>query len=1029
MQTLWARAAQTRCTCNCTFCQSTTTVLSRRATSAPIKKRLRFRDVFTVFYSSVLASAAVADGNRKEAKKTEWGRLIKEARDDLKALEEQQQARLAAISWEGDEVSQELSSRHDTWFDVFRWATKERERRKRLGFECLKGPPLSLLENLSAPEIETLMVDKYIARLNATDGEHLWNATGVHHKLSIKKVKTLEWSIRKLVHRLILFYLDRAESVPRKREGQPSLNSQSGLFRDMSKEHVQAKLDRCDQRLRFLSRHSSNTEYWYRFMSPNSPIYSRKSRDDLLRADRLNIKLHDIFKLFSSNTTGKDGLIADICSALLLSYAPPDIHTYNILIIHFLQLKQMNDVEAVITSLRESHVRPNEVTLSAMLHFYTINNKRKPFIHLLRMMDGKCGGLGLAHAATKVAPAFATRYRTSETLGPRPATISEEEEDYYYERGGYNVPAQPRAECHGTRKVVQSANMTLLNRVVYGAIIDGALKFFGPIQARRYYSQMVRDGWQAGRRELSNILRHCCYKKKWQDGLVVWREICNLPEGADRMALVWMLRLCRNRGEHVQFGKVLDYGLQQKLIPYTIWDLPNDIWCGAVSRLLRSADVLWSAKMLASPITVVRDFTERKLEALGYRIANIALNLDEISLDACQPSDSKTGLNVYLSIRRLHLNSPTASTLRAREIILQGLLSKSEPGAERQGMCMSESVCSEQPSLFRCSCCGAESPSVAKFHTHLLTCSMIGVNATVRDTNRPSNSPGPPTSLNVEVAGCSVDQGATFTPSHQKAIAEMNKSDIGVDITGHKGKNDHESSNFQKTTITMKHLVHEPGHELCSKAQARNLPPNPDKNIAIKDPQTDDKAVKVFLEASKPTDATPEASQAPFSAEPVQLVVPELETQLNTLVAPAVDVGESQAEKPLAVARSSTSKFPEPKSDDSMSTSQTSHLSIRSYSSTIPVKRQSRPAVKRRNLRVSLIYDDEHLPEQARSSIASDDVYIAQPIQPRLVPSDMHLEPRHKDLIRHVDSGTQKIRNPWNLCSSDREVLIRRFNI
>ena len=690
MQTLWARAAK-RCTCNCILCHSSATALNRRATTAALKRRIRFRDVYTLLYSSFLVSATFADIGRKEAKKVEWENLIKEARDELKALQDQQQARLAAVSWPDGVVVEKIHLRPDVpddWGGLFQWATEERERRKSLGFQELKGVPTSLLKDLSASEVEELISDKYIARLNSAKRSHLWKTTDGNRPLSVKKVKTLEWSVRKLVHRLILSLLETPGRHSEQQSDQALIDCQLETFAGVESDQLRMKIDRCDRRLDFLYNHSSNTEYWYRFKSPNRPTYSRRSRDDLAWADSLNPDLRRIFESVTCDTR-KDVWLTQVCSVLLFSYVPPDIHTYNLLIMNLLKLDQMDDVEAVIKSMHESHIRPNEVTLSAMLKFYTINDDRKGFLSLLKKIDGQDGGISLAHPATEISPMFSGRYHVLEKTPLIPVRISEEEEDYFYEIEGYNFRPpehQPRAQCHSTRKVVESANMTILDKAVYGAMIRGALKFLGPKKAMQYYSRMVSDGWEAGIRELGPILRYHEMKMSWRAGLAVWQEICKLPEGANRTAFECMIRLCRKCQKHVLFGEVLDYGVRQKLISPMVWQFTNKICGGNVRSLLKSSEML-----SASPITIALDSLDRSLEALGYRLASTALDLADITLDAPYPNDSNTALNLYFTIRRLHRESPDSSVYTARQIALQGLVKKARKekqyGEPVQGVC------------------------------------------------------------------------------------------------------------------------------------------------------------------------------------------------------------------------------------------------------------------------------------------------------------------------------------------------------
>lgn len=735
-----------------------------------------------MFYSSFLASAAIADISRKEVAKTEWEKSIKEARDDLKALEEQQQARLAAIALRDDDTVQPTYSSQDTWHDVFQWAKWEMARRKTMGFQGLKGPPLTLLEGLSTSEIEELMHDTYISRLNSASGEHLWCSTDGYRTLSIKKVKTLEWSIRKLVHRLLLSTLEESGVWREAQNEGAHVDSQLPPQATLSSDKLREKIVYCEKRLRFLKRHTSNKEYWYRFNSPNSPVYSRKSAPGQ-RADLLNIELDRIFKSFRRKRGGKDTLVQEICYALLSSYTHPDIHTYNILIIHLFKLKQMDDVAAVITSLQESHTRPNEVTLSAMLHFYTDTGNREGFIKLLQQMERRQGGLFLAHPATIISPAFAGRYKDISRVEQKPVKISEEEEEFYYERGGYKSrPSglRPLADYHATRKIVQGAKMTLLNQIVYGAMVHGALKFLGSRQVMKYYRQMVSDGWETSRRMLLAILHYCSNKNEWEDGCIVWQELCNLPEGPNRKSSVWMLELCRSRGEHVRFGEVLEYCVRQNLIPPTVWQFPRLATGGGVlgvPKLLRAADVLFSAKLLAPPFTLALEFLDRSLEALGYRIANTAIEVAATNFNACRSINSDTGLNVYLTIRELHRESPAAFEDKARRKVLQGLKERNQRVMEGQGQ---DDGVKELPfedcAILRCGCCDANFTSVDDLHAHLITCSLPNVTNASSDFVLERSAP---TSKIMESVEPSLAREASPAPRQQLASSNASEG-MGV---------------------------------------------------------------------------------------------------------------------------------------------------------------------------------------------------------------------------------------------------------
>lgn len=161
---------------------------------------MRFRDLYTVFYSTILASAAVADSKRKDTRRREWEKLIRQAREELKAIEDQQSSRLARLSPDsGTDIPQ--SSDTNTWEGLFQWAKQMSNDRGALGLQDVPGPPLSLLQELKTSEIQELLSHSVLASLREPlDGNTESQKWGV---IPENKDKILAWSVRKLAYRLL----------------------------------------------------------------------------------------------------------------------------------------------------------------------------------------------------------------------------------------------------------------------------------------------------------------------------------------------------------------------------------------------------------------------------------------------------------------------------------------------------------------------------------------------------------------------------------------------------------------------------------------------------------------------------------------------------------------------------------------------------------------------------------------------------------------------------------------------------------
>ncbi|KAL8824097.1 MAG: hypothetical protein Q9191_005299 [Dirinaria sp. TL-2023a] len=681
MQSIWARAAQAGCTCKCAFCYSTT-ALSHGSTSPALRRRVRFRDLFTMFYSTVLASAAVADTSRKDARLREWERLIQEARDELEVIEDKQRGRIELLL-QTQQSNTPAARIHNKWGTLFDTAKQTMDDREALGFRELPGPPLNLLKQLNTSEIQELLSDPVIARLKEpTDCESAYALEP--QALSDKKIRTIAWSVRKLAFRL----LESSEKASVDRlggalDGNQSQSRKDSLFLHSQLNPIRSQIDLCSEKLCFIRSKKLNEVDWRRFQSPVSPTYRPVVDKDTLSPNHyLHIALKEFKNYDRSNDQRIQKLLFDISGILLDSRLPPDINFFNNLIIWLTRLKRWVDVRAVIEAMRESHIRPNKMTLTLMLRFYTAIKDKSGFFDMTLRMKGSRGGLAIANPNLSRTHSVKWRYMVFEK---HTACLPQSETDKwllrdYWKSGKLKCrPGEPAGVTSSPRRTVpmlrEVARMNCMDSYVYGALIDGALKFDEPKTAMTYYLQMIEDGWDTSIHVLGSFLDYCLRLQDWKAGVVVWRQICGLAEGASRAALSFMLELCRCHGKHVEFGEVLEYGVRNRVLPPTIWDTPEKFVEQPIIQFLRHADVAASSSKLTLKIGRWRNFFEHALEHLAYRIAKIALDIAELDPEL---GKSSTSFNVYIHIRQMHRDSPRALTHRKKESALQVLANRVE---------------------------------------------------------------------------------------------------------------------------------------------------------------------------------------------------------------------------------------------------------------------------------------------------------------------------------------------------------------
>lgn len=537
----------------------------------------------------------------------------------MQATEEEQQARLASISQaeedalvkdleagDRDEFRQHIKriikgswrqlwpySRVDSWTNVFKWAAQQDIERAAAGFQDWKGPSLALLRSLSDAELHKLLTDERLL-LRFYGGPNcaaLVDAKSKHH-LSAKKTKTLEWSIAKLVLKLLFYSCDSPQPAENKTEAPVQVPSHVIEHRPLNEPTVQVEvpaditarvnvtvspktntskefIDLSDpaqkseqprsmmqgqsfeDRLAQIDAHifsllvggpenitDANSPYFRDFESPSLPRFRENNpygNDEALEVNYSMKRLLDPEQCNISTSISKIGY------NLLTCETPPNVHTYNMLLVRFCHLDYYKMFRAVLTSMRESHIRPNELTHSTVLRYFTITDRGTHFMEYVLRMEGHLEGLALAHPSTEVGSITSQRYHT-------------------FMNG------------KGKKKIAEKARM---NGEVYEALITGALRFFGPQSAIQYYRDMISEGWKVSLDLLIAILKSCYRRCDWDAGVSVWHQITAISDQANSRAFAWMLCLCQACGQHVAFEQLVQDGVNAGTLPASMLPLSD----------------------------------------------------------------------------------------------------------------------------------------------------------------------------------------------------------------------------------------------------------------------------------------------------------------------------------------------------------------------------------------------------------------------------------------------------------------------
>ncbi|KAK0305741.1 hypothetical protein LTR82_016677 [Friedmanniomyces endolithicus] len=247
-------------------------------------------------------------------------------------------------------------------------------------------------------------------------------------------------------------------------------------------------------------------------------------------------ELKDLFRKQGHQTDTVPALLAKIAYNLSISSAPPNIETYNTLLLGLSKVKQYPLVDRIIGSMRKTHMRPNEVTNAAVLSHFTTTNNAAGFVTRVELMRGKYCGLALARPDIHINEAGAARLRRVQREG---------KED----------------------KVIQLPYPT---PKVFDALIRGVMKFSGFDTALSICKGMGHEGWGLCLSGLTPLLEHCADYGHWTSGLAIWGQIQalrlrSLQRHADRRgesekvpmtAFAAMIRLCSKAGQKGIFEEI-----------------------------------------------------------------------------------------------------------------------------------------------------------------------------------------------------------------------------------------------------------------------------------------------------------------------------------------------------------------------------------------------------------------------------------------------------------------------------------------
>jgi hypothetical protein len=495
----------------------------------------------TLWYSGIFAAAATLDAGAKVRRREKWDRAIAEVRQELGKEEEEEEEEGATWPVGEEKVDDALVEEEESVIyrpGVLDEVFEELEptfRQPR--WPSNTGPPLEP-RNL-APE-----------SIYAHTGRRARRET---RAWSPKKVEIISLSVDLLQLRIMINLIKRSLSgeaalaVPEEyavhllKQGESLHAHKTTLKYDLGR-----------------AREAPPTLEGYERTSTHLPLnafssieageigYYRTPRD-------LNLSLQNLFKEHKRQRITTPALLARICYNLSVSPLPPNLDTYNTLLLGLSAAQQPEIVTHIIRSLQQCNLRPNETSIAAILKHYTATDDADAFVHFVQKMRGKHLGLALARGDIRI------------------TNVS----------NGRLVPSED-----DPAKIIQLPYPT---PKVFAALISGVTKFGGFDTALGVCKNMGEEGWGLCMSGLDPLLQDCADRKDWEAGLIVWEQVKQLEAKSQRMSssrergseriplqvYAAMLRLCLGRGEMERYEDVWQQAT--KVHRHGAWELAKRV--------------------------------------------------------------------------------------------------------------------------------------------------------------------------------------------------------------------------------------------------------------------------------------------------------------------------------------------------------------------------------------------------------------------------------------------------------------------
>ncbi|CAF9903532.1 MAG: hypothetical protein GOMPHAMPRED_000349 [Gomphillus americanus] len=660
MQRVFWRALEARGSCNCAICTPIRPGLARKVNTLPAKRGIKFGDIVTIVYGTVLGTAAFYDGTSKKKRREKIDDALIGLLLQNEAAIRDQEARLKALGYNGSESASTLSedlirrasnadwtrwstifsrpalikpapsyarhystrymnkekkfaSNNDGWWEAEMLARQEQRVVDRLQ---ISSQPQDYMENTQFPSkckgVPESSVPKSEARILGKSLEDAWeDMTLIPNR---RNWQIREIAVTQLVLKLVKTYLT---SIDTEKENVPTIqftNASGSISRfeiedvpDIIRSHKELS-----HRMECIKRGMQVppiSESAGPFQFPQFRVYGRsEGMHSSYHSDvwEQNDKLAAIFLQADSSAN----LISELCSFLVSQTCGPNIHTMNLLLLLFLDVQWYQACKAIISTISVLAANQNEVTDVAKLQYYHLTQQD------LNLDAQRALMLCLDGRATRTA--FDAGKLTVETFQPDQVTVRTRIQDGV-QRTTHALKAGWTAEAF---------SIVIIDLLDRGELAEALAEI----------ASMHLSGLQETPNTLEAMLQYSVFKEDWDVALKSWTRFEELSYTKSVLTWYWMLQACATCRQTHNFYNMVSMGIQQ----------------GVLSR-----DVEYSIEAFNFSISA-RDKLKRKthaLQRLKYRISIPRLPQRDLHVqgdDIIQmPNLEQTMLMAYLQYAKL----------------------------------------------------------------------------------------------------------------------------------------------------------------------------------------------------------------------------------------------------------------------------------------------------------------------------------------------------------------------------------------